>query len=84
MPTPTQFDKRFIPNIFNQEIPSGTVNGSNVTFTLSKAPLYPSAVKLKVDPIPQVYNVDFTVAGVTITMTTAPTAGQQLYAEYEG
>ena len=67
---------------FEQEIPSGTVNGSNTAFTLSQTPYSAKAVILFVDAVPQVYTTNFTVSGTTITMVTAPAAGQTVYAWY--
>jgi hypothetical protein len=67
---------------YRQEIPSGTVNGSNVTFTLAHTPYSQNAVILFVDVVPQIAGTDFTISGVTITMTVAPATGQQLSAFY--
>jgi hypothetical protein len=62
-----------------EEVPSGTIDGVNVTFTLSYAPaantlnLYRNGARqdrLKAAP-------DFSLAGATITMTYPPVAGSQ-------
>jgi len=68
-----------------QEIPSGLVDGSNVTFTLANSPASPNSVYLTLNGLSLVQGLDYTVGGVgnqTITMTTAPTLGQKLYTDY--
>lgn len=63
------------------ETPSGTVNSSNTTFTLTTAPatgtlkLYQNGVRLKITD-------DYTLSGSTITFVTAPTTGDTLLADY--
>ncbi len=68
-----------------QEVPSGTINGSNVTFTLANIPVENAAVMLFLDGdiIPQVSGaLGYTISDATITMGTAPAMGQKLYAWY--
>lgn len=65
-----------------QETPSGTVNGSNQTFTLANTPTSNAAVLLWVDSVIQIQGTDYTIVGATITMTVAPATGQGLYAFY--
>lgn len=66
------------------EVPSGTINGSNTSFTLAATPatgslrLYKNGVRLK----PGASN-DYTISGATITMATAPATGTLLLADYE-
>jgi len=68
-------------NFVDAEIPSGTVNGSNVTFTLAHTPtagslhFYLNGVRLRP-------TTDYTLAGATITMVAAPQTGDWLYADY--
>ncbi len=68
------------------ETPSGTINGTNVTFTLANSPT--STVLLTLfdstngSGIPLLYGVDYTVSDATITMTTAPVTGTTLRAQY--
>ena len=63
------------------ETPSGSVNSSNTSFTLTTAPatgtlkLYQNGVRLKLTE-------DYTLSGSTITMNTAPTTGDILLADY--
>jgi phage-related tail fiber protein len=70
-------------NFVFDETPSGSVNGSNTTFTVANTPvsgtlqLYIEGWKL----VPGSGN-DFTVSGATITLATAPLTGERLYANY--
>lgn len=63
------------------EVPTGTINGSNVTFTLANTP---AAGTLLLQYNGQVLQpgVGYTITGATITMTTAPATGDHLYANY--
>lgn len=63
-----------------RETPSGTVNGSNTSFTLANTP--PSGIDLFQDGIYLTPTTDYSVSGTTITMVTAPATGQSLYAVY--
>lgn len=70
-------------NVVSNEVPSGTVNGSNTAFTLANTPtagtvqLYLNGVRLQ----PGAGN-DYTLSGLTITMLYAPQTGDQLLADY--
>lgn len=61
-----------------KETPSGTVNGSNVTFTLSFSPVAAS-LAVYVDGI---LDTAYSLSTNTITFTTAPAVGQTVYAMY--
>jgi hypothetical protein len=65
---------------FKEEVPSGTVNGVNTTFTLSSTPADIVLVTLNSRPLKQ--TIDYTLSGVTLTLATAPAVGQELYALY--
>jgi hypothetical protein len=73
---------KFIGSIFEQEIPSGTVNGSNVVFTLSTTPHSAKAVMVTIDGLILRQASDYSMSGSQITMVTAPVIGQQLYVFY--
>lgn len=73
---------KWLSNFTQQEIPTGTVNGTNVTFVLSALPYDNSSLKLKLDSRPLYITTDYTISGTTITMVVAPAYGQQLDAEY--
>jgi hypothetical protein len=64
-----------------QETPSGTINGSNQTFTLAHTPLA-NSLNLYVDGLPQILTTHYTIVSGTITMVTAPAYGQTIYASY--
>jgi hypothetical protein len=68
-------------NSADGEVPSGTVNGSNVTFTLAHAPSPASSLKLYFNGLRQRLTTDYTLSGTAITFTTAPDAGG-LLADY--
>lgn len=75
-------------NFVNNETPSGTVNGSNTTFTLASTPAAGSAgissVRLYLNGqlLEQGSGNDYTISGTSITMLFAPTTGDKLRAYY--
>lgn len=73
---------KFFAPAFAQQVPAGTVNGSNVTFTLATPPVNAASLLLALDGLVQTQTVDYTFSGSTITMTTAPAVGQALLAYY--
>lgn len=79
----TRPDARFLKKFRIQETPSGLVNGSNVTFTLSQTPHESDGVNVYIDGLKQRYTTDYSVSGVTITMVTAPAVAQTIYVEYD-
>ena len=64
------------------EIPSGTINGSNVTFTLSSAPQGEVMLFYNGQRLRSGAGNDFTMSGATITMTFAPTGSDVLMCDY--
>lgn len=66
-----------------RETPSGSVNGSNTTFTLANTPtagseeLYLNGMLME----PGAGN-DYTISGATITMLSAPTTGEKIRVNY--
>ena len=64
------------------ETPSGAVNGSNVTFTLSATPVANASVIMVLDGVTQTNGTDYTVSGTTVTFTTAPATGTEVIAIY--
>lgn len=70
--------------LFEQEIPSGTVNGLNGTFTLAQTPYSQKAVMIWQNGLMLLYGVHFTVvvATKTITFVTPPPQGSDLIATY--
>lgn len=64
------------------ETPSGTINGSNTSFSLSQTPVENDAVEIYLNGLYLTYTTDYTISGTTITMVTAPVVGQVLRASY--
>ena len=64
-----------------EETPSGTINGSNTSFTLANAPIS-GTLKLYLNGQRLTYTTDFTLSGTTITMVTAPITNDILRADY--
>lgn len=75
-------DSRFLKRFTTKEVPSGTINGSNVTFTLANTPQENEAVQLYLDGLFLVEGVDYNLSSVTITMIVAPALGQSLRSVY--
>lgn len=75
-------DARNLKKFWVEETPSGTVNSSNVTFTLAQTPLENDSVDIYLDGLFQISGTDYTISGVTITFTTAPAFGQTVRAAY--
>jgi hypothetical protein len=65
---------------FVRETPTGTMNGTNKTFTLSFTPITGS-LNLFLNII-QIASVDYTLSGNTITFTVAPKATDLMMAQY--
>ena len=65
------------------EVPSGAINGSNVTYTLANTPIA-GTVQLYLNGIRQLAGAgnDYTISGATITYLTAPPTGSALLADY--
>jgi hypothetical protein len=78
----TRIDGKLIQDDWKQETPSGTVNGTNPTFTLADVPSDPKWVMVYINGIKQKYGSDYTVSGQTITMTTPPAVAQGIEASY--
>ena len=70
-------------HIIDDEVPAGSVNGSNVTFTLANIPNPPSSLKLFVNgQRMKAGGEDFTLSSGTITFITAPPTTSILLADY--
>lgn len=65
------------------ESPAGTINGSNVTFTLAATPVA-GTVKLWLNGLLLKATVHYTISGLTLTMLTGsiPESGDYLLADY--
>ena len=74
------------PTIYTpvKEVPSGSVNGTNVTFTISNAPAVAGTEQVFLNGLLQFSGVsdDYTISGGTITFNTAPETGWKLVVYY--
>jgi hypothetical protein len=73
---------RFISEGFVEETPSGTVNGSNVTFTLSFTPDDSAGVNVYLNGILQRLTTNYTISGATLTFVSAPALAQDVFVKY--
>lgn len=64
-----------------RETPGGTVDGSNVTFTLDHIPL-PDSLCLYLNGLLQTETDDYAILGGTITFIVAPGPGDKIRASY--
>jgi hypothetical protein len=78
----TRIDGKLLDNSFVQETPSGTINGSNKSFSITYVPTSASCLDLYQDGLLLLQATDYTISSQTITMTTAPALGQKLIASY--
>jgi len=66
------------------EVPGGTPNGTNLTFTLASTPTVPTALDLYVNGLRQTQGAGFdytlSVATITFAAASAPQAGDGLFA----
>jgi hypothetical protein len=61
--------------MIDNETPTGTIDGTNDDFTLSKTPSPAGSLQLYLDGVLQVATVDYTLTGNAIAYTTPPTGG---------
>ena len=73
---------RFLDQIFEQEIPTGVVDGVNTSFTLSSSPNSAKAVMIFINGLCLIQGSHYTISVTTITMASAPSIGQVVYAFY--
>ena len=67
----------------DSETPSGTVNGSNATFTLANTPSPASSLQVVVNLASMIAGgVDYTLSTATITFVTAPPTGSVIRVWY--
>jgi hypothetical protein len=69
-------------NFSGEEVPSGLINGVNVTYTLVRAPNPQTSLHLFQNGLRQQPGGDYTLSRNTITMTSAPSPGDSLLADY--
>lgn len=66
-----------------QEVPTGTINGSNTTFTLSESAHEQDSLMVFKNGLLQKYTTDYTLSGTTITFVTAPATASELVIVYD-
>jgi lysophospholipase L1-like esterase len=78
------FDSTLLATFVDAETPSGTINGSNGTFTLVNAPMPVASLALYRNGVLQALGTDFTLTSNTIQFATAstPQTGDTLTASY--
>lgn len=70
-------------NFADNEVPTGLINGSNVTFTLAHTPVAGSQSVFLNGLLQQSgAGNDYTISGATITFLTAPTSGGKILVNY--
>lgn len=69
------------PVFVDSEVPAGTINGSNVSFTLANTPTTGS-LHLYLNGVRQAPTADYSIATATITMVVAPATNDTLLADY--
>lgn len=74
---------KFIGDITHKEVPSGSINSSNTSYSLTYAPVSNDSLDLYLDGLLLRLTTDYTISSTTITMGTAPATGQTLYASYQ-
>lgn len=68
---------------WEQEVPSGTINGANTNFVLTYTPIATKAVFVYLDGIlVQQSKYSVNLGTKTVTFNTAPVAGQDVYVSY--
>ena len=80
---PSDWNESHTIDIFvDDETPTGSINGINVTFILANTPSPVSSLQVFLDGILQVNGLGYTLSGTTITMAEAPTLGGSVKAWY--
>lgn len=71
-----------VAGLATRETPSGTINGSNTSFTLANTPVSGTESVYLNGVLQEPGGIDYTISGGTITYATAPASGDQLRATY--
>lgn len=69
-------------HIFDDETLTGTINGTNKAFTITKVPNPVGSLKVFRGGARQKLDTDFTLSGKTITFGIAPVVGEELVADF--
>lgn len=71
-----------LSRFIDDEVPTGSVNGSNVNFTLSQTPSPAASLNLFLNGIRLRRGVDYTLTGNAVAYAVAPESGDNHYAFY--
>lgn len=69
-------------SMVRNEVPSGSINSSNTSYTLANTPLTGS-LRVYLNGQRLTVTADYTISGTTLTMVIAPTTGDTLLVDYE-
>ena len=64
------------------ETPTGTIDGSNTSFTLAGTPAPTNSLEVRVNGMVMTLTEDYTLSGDTLTLGTAPPTGSILRVDY--
>jgi hypothetical protein len=79
----TRVTDRFINEGWVEETPSGSINGSNTSFTLSFQVDDTADCFLWVNGLLNFYTTHYTISGTTLTMTYGPATDSDLRIKYQ-
>ena len=72
-----------IGNIVIREIPSGTIDGSNATFTLANTPVTGSDQVYLNGLLQDTRGIDYSISGAVITFLVPPLTGDRILVSYQ-
>lgn len=75
-------DAKWIGAIFEQETPTGNIDGVNDEFTLSSSPHSDKSVQVFVNGLLRRQATDYTISGSVITFNSPPPSGSDVYCFY--
>ena len=78
----SSIEAKQLKRFWELETPSGTINGTNTSFTLAFEPLENDAVTIFKNGLLQRPTTDYTISGVNISFVTAPAVASDLKAQY--
>jgi len=67
---------------YTGEIPVGSINDSNTTFTLANSPKPAGSLEVTLNGAELMVNEDYTISGDTLTLLIAPPTGSLLKVDY--
>lgn len=73
----------FVPALVWNEVPSGTVNGTNATFTIAYTPYSSASIAVIVNGSTMKNPDDYSISTTTITFVTAPPTGSTILVNYQ-